>query len=203
MWPAFAIPAIRHDKIVNLGLPRSGTTWFHAAMAEAGWRSLHCNEADGCMGVDKSALNRAFLHNESLFIRQIVSSFDAFSDLPWYNHLEQVKSYMPRHTAFVVTVRPYQAWSRSARPLLPHLKLTCDALQMKTCSVTDLPSIYFGHVAMVLNAFSRVHVLDLSDISMCAHVLRQLTGHDFNASRLSQHINAKHSPFKHSHKFLP
>ena len=188
-------------KLVNVGLPRSGTTWFHAAMRLAGLRSLHCNEADGCQSVDKSGLSSAFRNGDTAYIRGVIDQFDAFSDLPWYNHAEEVKRLMPNSTVYVATIRPYSDWSRSICPTLPHMKKTCTDLSLPSCDKEAIPRIYFSHMSAALAHFGRVHILDLADIDGCARTLRSLTGFKFNATVLRQHINAKFTPYPHTHQF--
>lgn len=200
MGSSLLLLCFSHAKIVNVGLPRTGTTWFHAAMKEAGLRSLHCNEPDGCEGVDKRQLNEAMDTKDTAYLRRVVRGFDAFADLPWYNHLPMVKDLMPENTVYVATVRPVHEWSRSVAFLLPHLQRTCATLGVP-CDKDHVAHIFYKHMAMVVSELPSVTVLDLSDVPGCARALRRLVGFEFNVSRLSQHINAKRSSHPHTHTF--
>eukprot|EP00966_Prymnesium_polylepis_P223769 5177417-Prymnesium_polylepis.1 len=190
-------------KLFNVGLPRSGTTWFHAAMKLSGLRSLHCNEADGCQSIDKSKLNAAFENGDTAYIRAVISKFDAFSDLPWYNHAEEMRRLMPNSPVYLATIRPYSDWSRSVRPLLPYMTKTCTDLSLPLCTQDAIPQIYFSHLPAAFAHFGTVHILDLGNINECVRILRRLTGFNFNKTVLQQHINAKFAPHPHTHKFKP
>jgi hypothetical protein len=121
-----------HAKVFNVGLPRSGTTWFSELMRNFHLRALHCNEKEGCHGVDMERL-LSVANEEQLFaagatdrsgaqyaaaaknerLASIISRFDAFGDHPWYYlRAEVVRKYAPR-AVFFATVRESSSWMRS------------------------------------------------------------------------------------------
>ena len=53
-------PRRSSPRLFNLGLPRTGTTWFSAVAGHFGLRALHCNEPSGCLGIKRDRLLAAF-----------------------------------------------------------------------------------------------------------------------------------------------
>ena len=100
-------------KAFNLGLPRSGTTWFAALMRNLGLRALHCNSRVHCQGVESRRLVRPDGANASSpYLRKVLADFDAFSDLPFYWLPRPALSAVGR-PLFFVTRREVHEWMQS------------------------------------------------------------------------------------------
>ena len=91
-----SFPDFTAEKIIGIGLPKSGTTSFTEALRILGYSALH---------LSNPATNDLF-GDDDLFL------FDAFADLPMCEHFEQYY-YMLPNAKFVYTNRPYASWKRS------------------------------------------------------------------------------------------
>jgi hypothetical protein len=91
-----SFPDFTAEKIIGIGLPKSGTTSFTEALRILGFSALH---------LSNPATNDLFA-DDDLFL------FDAFADLPLCEHFEQYY-YMLPNAKFVYTNRPYASWKRS------------------------------------------------------------------------------------------
>lgn len=133
---ALSNSAARPPRFFNLGLPRTGTTWFSAVTAALGLKSLHCNEARGCHGLSQHQLLAAFDHASRGYdgagqgrgteistaaaaqLSTLLSAFDTFSDVPWFAAplalLPRLSS-PTRGTEVFITTRGVSAWLRSFR----------------------------------------------------------------------------------------
>ena len=116
--PLYALPPecrapLNQVKAFNLGLPRSGTTWFAALMRNLGLRALHCNSRVHCQGVESRRLVRPDGANASSpYLRKVLAEFDAFSDLPFYWLPRPALSAVGR-PLFFVTRREVHEWMQS------------------------------------------------------------------------------------------
>ena len=114
-------------KVFNLGLPRSGTTWFAELARNLGLRSLHCNDKEGCQGVPMrnliSAMQTLSLpasrtsietrQQHTALLERVVGSFGSFSDHPWFMAPASVLKELAPSASFVLTVRDVTSWVRS------------------------------------------------------------------------------------------
>ena len=99
--------------LVNLGLPRTGTTSLHLAVKQLGLRSLHASDLDAATlgALAAAALD---LHNSTLpaLLNTTLASYDAVSSAPWF----ALAGVLPRHSLkFVATTRDEASWLASAR----------------------------------------------------------------------------------------
>jgi hypothetical protein len=91
-----AFPDFTAEKVICIGLPKSGTTSFGEALRILGYSSLHLNNP---------ATNDLF-GDDDLFL------FDSFADVPLLEHFENYYFMLPK-ARFVYTVRPYASWKKS------------------------------------------------------------------------------------------
>jgi hypothetical protein len=91
-----SFPDFTAEKIIGIGLPKSGTTSFTEALRILGYSAMHLNN---------HATNDLF-GDDDLFL------FDAFADLPLCEHFEHYY-YMLPNAKFIYTTRPYPSWKRS------------------------------------------------------------------------------------------
>jgi hypothetical protein len=99
----------RRPRIFNIGLNKTSTTSFHAAMEVLGFRSLHWGGPTA-----EQAVERAYASGEPL-LTYLDARFDAFSDLgPLTFRYERLDREYPG-SRFVMTVRPLEAWIASRR----------------------------------------------------------------------------------------
>ena len=93
--------------VVNVGLPRTGTSSFGRAAELLGFKSLHIwHEAEN----DVSTLAK-FMQNNS-DSRRFLSQYHALSDTPFYALRDVFEFYYPE-TSMVFTTRPKRDWVRS------------------------------------------------------------------------------------------
>ena len=98
--------------LVNLGLPRTGTTSLHLAVKQLGLRSLHASDLDAA---SLGALAAAALDLNSTLpalLNTTLASYDAAGSAPWF----ALAGVLPRHSLkFVATTRDEASWLASAR----------------------------------------------------------------------------------------
>ena len=115
--PADCLPAQRCSMatVVNLGLPRTGSTSLHAAMQTLGLRSLHAADSSPAA---LAALARAALSGAGLQapLRHGLMCHDAVGGAPWFALAPQAlsPSAAPR-LKLVATTRDRASWLPSAR----------------------------------------------------------------------------------------
>lgn len=184
--PANRTISRRRQRVFNLGLPRTGTTWFTAVTAHLGLQSLHCNEPAGCHGLARATLVDAFgrAATQPTALAHLVRAFDAFSDVPWYGVTGSLLGRLaPRGAEVFLTTRGVDAWFASLQHALldeaPHANCSVDPLLRyaaeslgvaQVCGANgklsrrprDWQRLFYEHHARVLRAFPSVTVLDLS-----------------------------------------
>jgi tetratricopeptide (TPR) repeat protein len=89
-------PNFGAEKVFGIGLSKTGTTSFVAALEILGYSALHWT-------------NPA---THELFADDDVFLFDAFADLPTCEHFEQFY-YTYANAKFIYTTRPFESWKRS------------------------------------------------------------------------------------------
>jgi hypothetical protein len=89
-------PNFAAEKVFGIGLSKTGTTSFVAALEMLGYSALHWT-------------NPA---THELFCDDDVFLFDAFADLPTCEHFEQYYFAFP-NARFIYTTRPFESWKRS------------------------------------------------------------------------------------------
>ena len=100
--------------LVNLGLPRTGTTSLHLAVTQLGLRSLHASDLDAATlgALAAAALD---LSNSTLppLLNSTLASYDAAGSAPWF----ALAGVLPRRSTlkFVATTRDEASWLASAR----------------------------------------------------------------------------------------
>ena len=98
--------------LVNLGLPRTGTTSLHLAVKQLGLRSLHASDLDAAT---LGALAAAALDLSSTLpalLNSTLASYDAAGSAPWF----ALAGVLPRRSLkFVATTRDEASWLASAR----------------------------------------------------------------------------------------
>lgn len=93
--------------IVNVGLPRTGTTSFSKAVELLGFKSLDIwSQAE----YDPTVIER-FKANDGE-IRKFLSQYHALSDTPFYALRDTFEQYYP-HVTLVFTTRPKEDWVKS------------------------------------------------------------------------------------------
>ena len=93
--------------IVNVGLPRTGTSSFARATELLGFRSLHIwSKAE-----ESPALLASFQSNDPES-RRFVSAYDTLSDTPFYALRDTFERHYPE-TRILYTTRPKRDWVRS------------------------------------------------------------------------------------------
>ena len=124
--------------IINLGLPRTGTTSLHAAAERLGLKSLHIWAAG-----EHDPATRARLERSEGPERTFLRGFDVLGDTPFYALRPVLERVFP-DARLIATVRPREDWIRSmiahgraggaflcqhyALPPLPHQEASRDAL---------------------------------------------------------------------------
>ena len=99
--------------LLNLGLPRTGTTSLHLAVKQLGLRSLHASDLDAATlgALAAAALD---LSNSTLppLLNSTLASYDAAGSAPWF----ALAGVLPqRSLKFVATTRDEASWLASAR----------------------------------------------------------------------------------------
>lgn len=136
---------------VNLGLPRTGTTWLHALLVQLGYESMHCNVPLSCRHSNGELVNRLRLRLDmraalqpanatsrstiQLALGRYVASmqhrtaggFMAFGDLPWYYAPRRVLEAIAPDAVLLVTNRSLASWVESVEPIITA------ALQASSC----------------------------------------------------------------------
>ena len=186
--------ARRRQRWFNLGLPRTGTTWFSAVASHLGLKSLHCNEPSGCHGVAQAALLEAFdrAGARPAALWRLVSPFDAFSDVPWYTAEPALLTRVAPRAGIFVTTRGVDAWFASLQHSLldeaPNANCSTDPLLRYAALVgarvcaggrlsrrrRDWQALFYEHHARVLRLFPAATVLDLSTRSAAEESVRLL-----------------------------
>ena len=99
--------------LLNLGLPRTGTTSLHLAVKQLGLHSLHASDLDAATlgALAAAALD---LSNSTLppLLNSTLASYDAAGSAPWF----ALAGVLPRRSLkFVATTRDEASWLASAR----------------------------------------------------------------------------------------
>lgn len=99
--------------IVNVGLPRTGTTSFHMASVSLNLTSQHIafDRTHGDIEKSKSILYQ-FRNFGTGRLRETFEKWDAFSDTPCYAIIPALKEYFP-DVALVATYRSRTSWLAS------------------------------------------------------------------------------------------
>lgn len=200
-------------RLFNLGLPRTGTTWFSAVASHFGLRALHCNEPSGCLGLKRERLLAAFdgASRDPRVLSRMVAAVDAFSDVPWFAASPALlRRLAPRGAEFFVTTRSVGAWFHSFReailqenqnqscaddPLLRYAKTLSQrgGPLSRLCTERLRPALrrraweqlFFEHHSRVLAEFSPVTVLDLTTRASAETAVRAV------AQRIGAPIDAR------------
>ena len=193
---AFAVAALHPQRILNLGLPRSGTTFLHALCDDIGFRSIHCNEESGCREEQPWQLNRSLVEHDWRYLRGVAQHFQCLGDWPWLGAavLKNVISHIPNVT-IVATRRPLLEWVESARL---HRFAYKDLLsEYHTGSLMMLWRLHYGRVKYELNGT----ILDMSNTTHVGVQMQHITGQAVDFTVLPQRINARPGVANHTHSF--
>jgi hypothetical protein len=193
---AFAVAALHPQRILNLGLPRSGTTFLHALCDDIGFRSIHCNEESGCREEQPWQLNRSLVQHDWRYLRGVAQHFQCLGDWPWLlsDVLANVMLRLPNVT-IVATRRPLLEWVESARL---HRFAYKDLLsEYDTSSLMMLWRLHYKRVKYELNGT----ILDMSNTTHVGVQMQRITNRPVDFSVLNQRINARPGVAKHTHAF--
>ena len=98
-----------NPRIVDVGLPRSGTQSFTAACEALGLRAAHIG-----YGEDDLAAQDEFQASGTGPILDFMTEFDAVSDSPYYGLIEALRAHHP-DISLVATTRSRDTWLESIR----------------------------------------------------------------------------------------
>lgn len=151
--------------VINVGLPRTGTTSFSRAVELLGFQSLHIweNAEFNPIVIDRLKANDGEL-------RQFLSGYDALSDTPFYALREIFELYYP-DTMLIYTTRPKTEWIKS---MLNHRMAGGDYLvkryglrgvPYKKEDQDDLSRLYDQHHEQVCWDLPSIDLGDLNDQS--------------------------------------
>lgn len=93
---------MKTQKVFGVGFHRTGTTTLQTCLEELGYRVVGMREAEW----------KAYTHDDHDTIRDTVSAFDGFRDMPWpllYRHLYESVPY----AKFILSYRDPESWAKS------------------------------------------------------------------------------------------
>jgi hypothetical protein len=175
-------------KFVNLGLPRSGTTWWHSVFRdELHVPSIHCNEPDQCGSERGEQIQAALQRGDLRFLKvALVHHHVAFADWPFLNFTLTEKLFKRQRVTYFATVRPFQQWFKSAHW---HRFAFADLTRYYGIGRLDFAQLYKLHYVHVQQKFNAT-LIDMRLPADSAATLGRLLGRPVNRTRVSQVINA-------------
>ncbi len=139
--------------LINVGLPRTGTQSFTAAVESLGFSAAHIGYGEH----DKEAIAQ-FKAEGSGEILSFMQRYDVLTDSPYYGLIESLREFHP-HISLVATTRTKQDWLAS---MIAH-PAAGDKYLREAFGTADLEDLYDVHAEMLTRHGVRCLALDAAD----------------------------------------
>ena len=148
-------------KIINVGLPRTGTTSFHKFCKLNNLKSIHAKGVQNDYGISGGpglVDIKQFRKNGKGKIYNILQKYNAFSDIPYPVIIEELVKFYPDYK-LIATTRDFNSWKRSMLKFARGCTKSCRGagadvipsyyLNKDTWNSEDLIKIYHKHMALL------------------------------------------------------